>query len=125
MSAQPDIEIYIKDVKLGDICQWLEQKLGAQVQQQTQSKAKLSFEFEGKTIPVKAFTRAAGKNFACVWFDSAHTPWDTDIDCARQAFKDLNTEVRCNAQGWEQEQDPDMWWHITANGEETFLWQQD
>lgn len=124
MAQQPDIEIYIKNKTLDELCEWLQERFGAQIKQRTKSKAKLKFEHKGNKIPVKVFTKAAGKDFSCVWFDSPDAPWETDIDCARQAYQDLNTEIRCNAGGWHQDQEPDQWWCINEEGEASILWQQ-
>ena len=122
---QPDIEIYLLACPTDRLISWLKQNFEVNNSVQTSpSSQTLTLSYQGNDIPVTILEQAAGKKFTSVWFDSEQTPWETDMDCARQAFTELGCEVRCNAQGWQEEgeDDPDQWWRINKNGEGLFIW---
>lgn len=122
---QTDIEIYLLSCSTENIMAWLEEEF-VLIKKNEISKlcSKVIVNSNGSDIEVTILKQAAGKRFTSVWFDSDQTPWKNDIDCAKQAFKSLNCEVRCNLQTWEEggEQDPDQWWQINAHGEGPFIW---
>ncbi len=60
----------------------------------------------------------AADGFASLWFDSAHTPWPRDADCARDAAARLGCEVRCSLGGWQPGDDPDRFWQVLPDGHE-------
>jgi hypothetical protein len=123
---QADIEIYTLSCPTEKIIAWLEEKFTL-VKKSTPSKlcSKITVSSDGNDIEVTILEQAAGKRFTSIWFDSDKTPWEDDMTCARQVFKSLNCEVRCNFQGWEEEgnQDPDQWWRINSDGEGPFIWE--
>ena len=122
---QTDIEIYTLSCPTEKIIAWLEETFTV-VNKSEPSKmcSKITINSNGNDIDVTILKQAAGKRFTSISFDSDKTPWKNDIDCARQAFKSLNCEVRCNFEAWEEEgdQDPDQWWQINAYGEGPFIW---
>ncbi len=119
----PDIEIYVKQRSVKTLTDWL-----ASIFEQLESTDtrghthRFNATYQNVTIPVTIIERAA-KEFSSIWFDSAQTPWPQDLDCARQAQQQLNTEVRCIASGWKEGDEPDEWWSITTEGESSILWQ--
>lgn len=123
---QADIEIYTLSCPTEKIIAWLEETFTL-VTKSTPSKlcSKITVSSDGNDIEVTILEQAAGKRFTSIWFDSDKTPWKDDMTCARQVFKSLNCEVRCNFQGWEEEgnQDPDQWWRINSYGEGPFIWE--
>jgi len=122
---QPDIEIYLLSCPTEQIIRWLEQDFSVnEVRTSNDASIKVTLTFNGNTIPVTILEKAAGKRFTSVWFDSDQTPWESDMDCARHAFEKLNCEVRCNYQGWQEDNqdDPDLWWRINDNGEGPYIW---
>lgn len=66
----------------------------------------------------------AEKNFASLWVKQNHTPWNTDLDCARSAHKALGIEIRCSDSGWQEgEGESDSGWLKLIRGEEKpFEW---
>jgi hypothetical protein len=122
---QTDIEIYVLSCPTEQIIAWLETSFTL-VGKSTPSSlcSKVTITSDGHDIEVTILEQAAGKRFTSIWFDSDKTPWEDDITCARQVFKALDCEVRCNFQGWEEEgnQDPDLWWRINHHGEGPFIW---
>ncbi|GGN35344.1 MULTISPECIES: hypothetical protein [Marinomonas] len=122
---QTDIEVYVLSCPTENIITWLEASFTL-VKKSTSGPlcSKLTLLWQGNEVEVTILEQAAGKRFTSIWFDSDKTPWEDDITCAKQVFKALDCEVRCNFQGWEEEgnQDPDLWWRINHHGEGPFIW---
>ncbi|TDO96376.1 hypothetical protein [Marinomonas balearica] len=122
---QADIEIYVLSCPTETIVEWLAKAFTLQSKELISSTSlKLELHHNDKMIPVTILEQAAGKRFTSIWFDSSDTPWNDDIECAKSAFEALNTEVRCNLQGWQEaeQEDPDQWWRINANSEGPYIW---
>lgn len=123
---QPDIEIYVREEHLDALTDWLGQELGSfELKPWNELVRRGTLTCGERKIPVMIVRKAAGK-WASVWFDSAYTPWESDLDCARAIYKGLQEEVRCSVGGWsEEEDDPDAdrWIKINASGEVEFTWQ--
>lgn len=126
IDVQPDIEIYIKHLDKSTLIEWLNQVFdGAESLELTDKKSQsFSVYKNGHKIDVLVMNQVVGKIYSSIWFQSDKTGWADDKACARSAFNALNTEIRCNAEGWteNEEQDPDQWWKITNEGEGEFLW---
>jgi hypothetical protein len=122
---QNDIEIYVLSCPTDKIITWLEETFTL-VKKSKPSKlcSKITINSNGNDINVIILEQAAGKRFTSIWFESDKTPWEDDISCAKQVFKSLDCEVRCNFQGWEEEgsQDIDQWWRINKDEEGPFIW---
>lgn len=126
MEASPDIEIYIKDASLEAIQFWLEQHF-SEVSLRSMASGHGwigSVEAENQRIPVSIFNEAAGKRYSCLVFDTNHTPWQNDLDCARSAWQSLRTEIRCSAAGWQEGDDVEneRWWRLDERGEAEVSW---
>lgn len=123
---QPDIEIYVREEHLDALTAWLGQELGSlELKPWNELVRRGTLTCGEHRIPLMIVRKAAGK-WASVWFDSAHTPWESDLDCARAVYLGLQEEVRCSVGGWsEEEDDPDAdrWIKINASGEVEFTWQ--
>lgn len=121
---QPDIEIYVLSCPTENIINWLNQDFEVSGIATNDTGAKLTITYNTAIIPVTILEKAAGKRFTSVWFDSAHTPWDNDAECAKQAYEALACEIRCNIQGWKEDSkdDPDLWWRINSHGEGPYIW---
>lgn len=113
----PDIEIYIKDRSLEQITHWLESICGPLQTDHHQGQVHNFFaQMSDQQIPVMIHEKVSGKAWTSVWFNSDQTPWAKDLDCAEQAAKELGTQVRCIASGWNTGDDPDEWWKIESDG---------
>ncbi|WP_242521653.1 hypothetical protein [Motiliproteus sp. SC1-56] len=118
----PDIEIYIKAHPLVRIEQWLRARFDTvEPAGSTKQGVRFYLSWQGQRLPALVVEKAAG-NFTSLWFDSDQTPWDRDIDCAREAAAEFECEVRCIASGWKEGDEPDEWWSITPSEEKTILW---
>jgi len=122
----PDIEIYVMDISVESILNWISSYMNVTRSPKRQGGViKLQGEIEPHIIPITITPGAAGKKFISIIFDSGETPWASDIDCAREAYKYFATEIRCSASGWveeEKEDAPDLWWKINAEGEIKISW---
>lgn len=125
-NLQPDIEIYIKHLDKTKLLAWLASHFQGAESLELFDKKTQSFSLlkDGHKIDVLIMNQVVGKIYSSVWFQSDKTGWIDDKSCARDAFKALDTEIRCNAAGWSEseEQDPDLWWKINSEGEGEFLW---
>ena len=119
----PDIEIYIKDRSLEQITDWLKthcQPLKRDFEQgQVHHFVGLINSHE---IPVMVHEKVSGKAWTSVWFNSDQTSWIKDLDCAEQASKELDTQIRCIASGWSTGDDPDEWWKVEQGNSEKIQW---
>lgn len=123
MTHHPDIEIYIKKAPVEEIVNWLFSrferfeligKKGVLHQYEAQ--------WQSASFAVAIHERALGKSWISVWFQSDQTPWQIDLDCAKEASHALNTQVRCIASGWQEGDDPDEWWRVEAGDAEKIQW---
>lgn len=88
----PDIEIYVRDVSNEALLSWLQSRFDV--------KGKfpcLTLLLEGRTTDCLIVPDAVKGGYTSVWFKSNGTPWSTDHECAKEAFKFLKKEIRCNA----------------------------
>lgn len=97
---QPDIEIYVKQVALDSILEWLTHHFEITLQQPIASTSRLSLVFDGQPVACNIVEKAAKGGYTSIWFKTNQTPWATDEECAREAFKHFNSEIRCSVGGW-------------------------
>ncbi|MDO6562670.1 hypothetical protein Q4488_04670 [Amphritea sp. 1_MG-2023] len=120
----PDIEIYIKDRSLERICQWLEHTCSTFKREYDQGQVHHFIGMmDGAEIPIMIHEKVSGKAWTSVWFNSDQTPWIKDLDCAEQAARELETQIRCIASGWTAGEDPDEWWKVELGNVEKINWQ--
>lgn len=128
---QPDIEIYVRDASLQNILDWLrlefDQVSISDPGQNAFSKGKPAagkLSLEGQSIPVFIMPNAAGKAFTSIWFKSNKTNWINDEACALSFLSFLDTEVRCSATSWheQEEEGSDQWWLIKRNEKRLIRW---
>ncbi len=124
MQRYPDIEIYAHDITFKQIDEWLKLHFTLVEKKETVSKKsqpRCSWVVDGSDVVV--FGNASGK-YSSIWFKQNNSPWDTDLDCARIASLQLNTQVRCSNSSWQEGQAPEsQWWRVTAaEGEMLIEW---
>lgn len=123
MSA-PDIEIYLATTAAADVLAWLQERFPEQpgrARPAGKKQWRLTLQHDGHALPVLVIEDAA-PGFTSLWFDSPHTPWTSDQDCAREAFARFGREVRATPGSWQEGDDPDLWWRIDADGEGLLHW---
>ncbi len=122
-----DLEIYIRDLESSQLSAWLRQQLDAmELDDSVLAEAVLKGhgEYLGQPVQVSVYPQAMGKRYACVVLEGEKLPWSQDLEFARNAWRALDTEVRCSPGQW-QEGDPvedDKWWRIDQRGEQLVVW---
>jgi len=121
--AYADIEIYLADVELIDITSWLKKRFLLLLPESGVDSITQNFlaKTETETIRIVIVERVVN-GYTSILFDSPYTPWETDLDCARDAFHHLQVEVRCCTGSWIPEQNPDEWLSICQEGESVITW---
>lgn len=100
MHTRRDIEIYLKDVSSERLLTWLEQHFGKAARVVREGTLAIrQFHTPRGLVPAIVTAGVDGEAWTSVWFNSPHTPWHTDLDCARQAATELNCETRCESGG--------------------------
>ena len=114
----PDIEIYLARAPLETVNAWLGERLDAPpLRAAGRHKWQTRGVHQGQAVPILLVEKAAD-GYASLWFDSAHTPWPRDADCAREVAARLGCEVRCSLGGWQPGDDPDRFWQVLPDGSE-------
>ncbi len=120
-----DIEIYLFNAKLNDIIEWLKKRFLLLMPHTTATGHTHTYRFfaktETETITIIIIEKIVD-GYTSIFFDSPHTPWNTDLECARDAFSHFLLEVRCCAASWLPEQNPDEWLSICQEGESVITW---
>lgn len=118
MERYPDIEIYLAKADIARIEAWLSDALDAvPLKPAGKRKWRSRGHCDQAEVPV-LLVESVADGFATLWFDSDATPWPRDTDCARDAAKRLDCEVRCSLGGWQPGDDPDRFWQVLPDGSE-------
>lgn len=121
-----DLEIYIRDLEPGQVSAWLEvhvDKLDLD-DSDTAKVAKGFAEYEGGRLRITLYPGAFGKRFTSLVLEGDSLPWNSDLDCARSAWRAMETEIRCSPGDW-KEGDPvedEKWWRLDDRGEKLVVW---
>ncbi len=124
MPRQDDIEIYVKGADPAVIKQWLAgvfQRVTLNHEGKKLLRGEVILNDDSKPCELLVIENAV-KGYTSIWFKQNHTPWDTDIDCARSAWKAMGREVRANADGWSEGAEADLFHCIDESGESTVVW---
>jgi hypothetical protein len=131
MQEQPDIEIYVKNLNDDMLLPWLEKHFDRidkdslkRINLNSAKPVSVSLALDSHDIELFVTPKAAGKAYCSLWFKSGHTPWENDLNCAESFISLVDTEVRCSAETWtEQEaENSDMWWVISATERNLVPW---
>lgn len=118
---QPDIEIYLKDVELDAVSQWLKEALGPCTEWQAKGQ---TFKCRAGDIAITWLPKAVGK-WHSLYLESDATPWADDLACAQAAHAALQVQVRCAPGSWNEEQseeEDDRWLKVDADGISEIIW---
>jgi hypothetical protein len=122
--SSPDIEIYLQDTPANTVLLWLAARFpegDALPKPAGKKQWRLQLKHAGNFIPALVIEDAS-PGFTSVWLDSSHTPWESDMACAREAHVHFNTEVRATPGSWKEGDDPDLWWRVNGDGEGLVHW---
>jgi hypothetical protein len=122
-----DLEIYIRDVDVAALAQWLSSHLDdlALPDQLSDDKpVKVRAFYCGASIGLSLYPRAGGKRYASMIIEGDELPWSSDLDCARSAWQAMATEIRCSPGEWKEGEpvDDERWWRIDERGEQLAVW---
>jgi hypothetical protein len=124
MSKQEDIEIYIKGSDIAAIGQWLTGVFSRVRLDDNGNKVirgELALDENSGHCDLLVINNAV-KGYTSVWFKQNHTPWDTDLDCARSAWQAMQQEIRASAGSWIEGAEPDLFHCLNATGESRLVW---
>lgn len=121
-----DLEIYIRDLAEGAVSQWLGSHLDNLElgDSQVTSVIKGHALCGGKRLRISLYPGAFGKRFTCLVMEGESLPWHTDLECARSAWRSMDTEIRCSPGEW-KEGEPvtdEKWWRLDNRGENLVVW---
>jgi hypothetical protein len=121
---QPDIEIYAKDTSFKAIEDWLSSVFEPISLPSFSGKPINTCIGSSPKISVMLTPNAAGKAFTSIWFQSDQTPWANDEECAVSFLTFNDTEVRCSANSWqeEEEEQSEQWLSMTRNEKKLIQW---
>ena len=119
----PDIEVYVKNSSARALINWLSEISDSVSEVRSRGAShELSCSLNGVTIPVLIEERVVGKPWLSIWFNSSQTPWQIDLECAKAITEALDVQTRCIVDGWNEGDEPDEWWRVTAEGAEKIIW---
>ena len=122
-SIQTDVEIYAKRVRTIHIIEWVRLYFSIDEQKTVGSTLKLKLTRDGSAITCTIAENIAKGGYTSIWFDSSCTPWQTDEECAQEAYNHLQVEIRCSVNGWTSEsEDSGGWYRFTDSGKTVVNW---
>ncbi len=80
--------------------------------------------FEGERLRISLYPGAFGKRFTSVVIEGPRVPWNSDLDCARSAWRAMDTEIRCSPGDWKEGEpvEDEKWWRLDHRGEQQVVW---
>ena len=122
-SIQTDVEIYAKRVSINHIIEWVRLYFSIDEQKTVGSTLKLKLTRDGSITTCTIAENIAKGGYTSIWFDSSCTPWQTDEDCAQEAYNHFQVEIRCSVNGWTLEsEDSGGWYRFTDSGKTVVNW---
>ena len=128
----PDIEIYIQQVKLPELVDWLTSRLEvSSIEEKGKSTVLMLMNTNdddiianGTSMVCTIVPEAVEGNFTSVWITPNNTEWLTDRDFAREAHNHFQLETRCSTGSWDGN-DEQGWLRLTPDGESIVNWLAD
>ena len=93
MERQPEIEVYLRDCPTERLVAWLRAVIGP-LEDPVEAGAAIVYPSAIGAVVVTPCIEDGP--FVGVWFNTNRSPWTTDVDCARQAARELVCTVRCD-----------------------------
>ncbi|PCM43451.1 hypothetical protein [Marinobacter sp. ANT_B65] len=121
-----DLEIYIRDLEGGVVSRWL----GNHISQLALDDSDVSSIIKGSAcfgedrLKITLYPQAFGKRYTSLLIEGNRLPWNSDLECARSAWRALDTEVRCSSGEWKEDELPEdeRWWRLDDRGEQLVVW---
>lgn len=116
-----DCEIYLQNPEMTPMVEWIEARVG-DMDWISENEDMVVFHAQagGDTLPIIVQKHVEGsapdEQIVGIWFNSVHAPWESDADCARDAFKALGCTIQCDP--GEQVKGKDKFLQIDSDGEQ-------
>ena len=80
--------------------------------------------FEGERLRISLYPGAFGKRFTSLVIEGPKVPWNSDLDCARSAWRAMGAEIRCSPGDWKEGEpvEDEKWWRLDHRGEQQVVW---
>ncbi|KEF32947.1 hypothetical protein D777_00509 [Marinobacter nitratireducens] len=80
--------------------------------------------YDGTRIRITLYPGAFGKRYTSLVIEGDALPWNSDLDCARSAWRSMDTEIRCSSGEWQEGQpvEDEKWWRLDKRGEQLVVW---
>ncbi|WP_273204365.1 hypothetical protein [Marinobacter subterrani] len=121
-----DLEIYIRDLASGAVSGWLANHVDELTLDDTEGNGvvKGSALYEGERLSIALYPGAFGKRFTSLVIEGERLPWNSDLDCARSAWRAMDTEIRCSPGDWKEGEpvEDEKWWRLDHRGEHQVVW---
>ena len=119
----PDIEIYVKNLRVSEINIWLEKFFGVRLISKIGATTLVYLSNPVEDLECRILENAAEPDFTSIYFSPNKTVWETDLECAKDAFGHFQLEVRCSASSWtENSQEGEDWFKINSEGTHRIKW---
>jgi hypothetical protein len=126
MVNQSTIEIYVRDCPSERLLGWVTSVLSQTLLVCREERLTVyRSQVHGNDIPVVTTDGVADGTFTSIFFNSPHTPWRNDVDCARQAARELQCEVRCDPVAVRPLAGPGEFLRIVDGREEYIVWDRE
>lgn len=122
MVKSVEIEIFVRDCAERRLLEWAGTKLGPLSGPHDDGTL---ISYDSPRGPVAVIYDIEGGPFLGLWFNTPRTPWERDVDCAREAARDLGCTVRCKPESppLEGHAERDMFVEISGSSERLVAWQ--
>lgn len=124
-----DLEIYVRDLQPERLVAWLEANFDDLEEPLVETGNRPGLlkgraRYLSYSVRITVYPQAFGKAFSSVLLEGESLPWNSDLDCARSAWRAMDGEVRCSPGEW-KEGDPveeSQWWRLDHRGEQLVVW---
>ncbi|MFN2360582.1 MAG: hypothetical protein ABR522_05825 [Marinobacter sp.] len=122
-----DLEIYIRDLGSAAVSDWLASHLDEidLADDPLGNKAvKGTAWYHGHRVRISLYPGAGGKRYTSLILEAEDLPWNSDLDCARSAWRAMDTEIRCSPGDWKEGEpvEDERWWRLDQRGEQLAVW---
>ena len=121
-----DLEIYIRDLEPGAVSGWLEGQLDELQLNDTDvsSVSKGTALYNGSRMRITLYPGAFGKRYTSLVMEGEELPWNSDLECARSAWRAMEGEIRCSLGEWKEGDlvEEEKWWRLDHRGEQQVVW---
>ncbi|MBN1647850.1 MAG: hypothetical protein JW874_07445 [Spirochaetales bacterium] len=92
-----NVEIHVKALTLEDLRRWFTARFTAHYREGVDGNFHIyKAPYDGVIVTVIVQLNMEGTLYTSVWFNAEETPWDSCLDCARDAFSFFGKAVLCD-----------------------------